>query len=681
MNQRKISLLFCLVIVLFLQTFAFAAGKHALLIGISDYGGLDSLAGPKNDLRIVEGMLRERFDFQDGDFMILRDRAATHTGIERAFQTLAERVQPDDFVYIQYSGHGSQMKDLNGDEPSGLDQTWVSYGARMGAGEGKDNYDVLDDEINAWLAALYDKTHYVVFVSDSCHSGTVSRGDAVNRMMGKDEREHPLGALAYSKPEKYYGIHIGSARNFESAIETRRRDGRSYGVFSWYWVQALQQARAGETWNDVFKRTYAQVTAERGTWQRPQMEGERNRQVINRDFAPLKPTIPVVEIDNDLVTIQAGYLSGVTQDSVYRLYDPQQQKPELSPTLTITRVEAFVSQGKAAGRFERGDLVVEETHVYRFEPFKVYIDVGEDKENDKPVLEAIHAAFQPVEEGILLMPGYELTGNPKQADLRLHVLRPKQENDQYVYESSEDLLPKSFPEQPPEVWVLSPEQRLLNENLRIRFGDLDRGVEKLQNNLNKLARIRELKALKSNYSGTPPVEVQTYLLSPVDSCPKGDECMMLPQGLGLHRKTGPYSLQEMQKHTITRYDILTFTFQNTSEHDYFCYLINISPDGAIASIFPDPEERNEHARVEAGKTRELINETALYAEFVGEETIKFVASHYPIDVILFQQGRFEREMVTNPVEHVLVNAVHGFRGPISLRNDEWATDQVGFEVK
>jgi len=87
--------------------------------------------------KLTEGVLRERFGFQDNDFIIIKD--ATHTGIEKAFNALTERVKSDDFVYIYYSGHGSQTDDLNGDEPSGLDQTWVSYGARTSDEAHKDN--------------------------------------------------------------------------------------------------------------------------------------------------------------------------------------------------------------------------------------------------------------------------------------------------------------------------------------------------------------------------------------------------------------------------------------------------------------------------------------------------------------------------------------------------------------
>lgn len=153
-------------------------GKHGLFIGIDNYRNVPTLRGSINDVKLIQGVLRQRFGFQKQDFITLLDEQATHTGIENAFKTLISRVKNDDLVYIHYSGHGSYTADLNGDERSGEDQTWVSYGTRGGNIGEKDDYDVLDDEINSWLGAIYAKTHNVVFVSDSCHSGSVARGEA-----------------------------------------------------------------------------------------------------------------------------------------------------------------------------------------------------------------------------------------------------------------------------------------------------------------------------------------------------------------------------------------------------------------------------------------------------------------------------------------------------------------------
>ncbi|MCK5522132.1 MAG: DUF4384 domain-containing protein [Thiomargarita sp.] len=154
--------------------------------------------------------------------------------------------------------------------------------------------------------------------------------------------------------------------------------------------------------------------------------------------------------------------------------------------------------------------------------------------------------------------------------------------------------------------------------------------------------------------------------------------MRLPYNLGLHRETGQYSSQEIDGRVLNKNDILTFTLHNKSEQDYYCYLINIGVDGAISAIFPNPEERMEHARVNAGKKRELtINDGVLMTDQAGEETIKLITSTQPIDVSLLEQSKFNRRGTKglNPLERLLVNAVHGRRGDRSMQNDDWATGQ------
>jgi hypothetical protein len=674
-----------------MSTSALTAGKHALLIAIQDYSktSFSSLSGPFNDLNLTKGVLRERFGFVDDDFITIKDAQATHTGIEKAFKALIERVQPDDFVYIYYSGHGSQTADLNGDEPNGKDQTWVSYGARTGR-DGIDDYDVLDDEINAWLAELYAKTDQVVFVSDSCHSATISRGGRQVRAVEMDTRPHLLGKRPYKRLKTHRGIRVGAARDHENSVERPKENNQYYGLFTWHWIQNLQQAQASDTWNDVFKRTYAQMMTKRGFIQQPQMEGKRHRLVLEDGFTPLPPTIPVYRIHEEKVKILVGSIAGVTKGSVYRLYKPQHPNPQNLPSLTIDRVTPFVSYGEpdSEDAFQTGDLVIEESHVYSFSPIKVYLEADSPDGKDKALLQAIQSAFQPKPDGTQSFPAYKLIDDPSHADLRLYLLRPKLENGQLVREKPNDALPQSFADQPPELWILTPEQLLLYKNLRIRFDDPSKGVKLLQDNLNKLARIRELKELQSSRGNTLPVTVETFILSPDNSCQKGDNCVWIPESddsWGWYRKNGPYSLQEMNGRKLNKGDFLTFTLDNKSEQDYYCYLINLTPSGAIYSLFPGVWEHMESARLNAGQKRELVEEVVLPMREVGEDIIKVITtSTSPIDVSLLEQSPFVDGGLKgnlNPLEQLLVNAVHGWRGNASIRNDEWATEQVTVEVE
>jgi hypothetical protein len=636
---------------------ALTAGKHALLIAIQDYSNPDfNLTGPDNDVELTEAMLRKRFGFQDDDFIIIKDAQATHTGIENAFKALIERVQPDDFVYIFYSGHGSQTADLNGDEPSGSDQTWVSYGARASDDKNNiDNYDVLDDEINVWLSALCAKTDQVIFVSDSCHSGSVSRDEVVVRTVIKDKRPHLLGERPYKQLKTRRGIRVGAARDDEAAIN---KPGKDYGLFTWYWIHNLQQAQAGDTWDKVFRWTYAQVTAERYGLQHPRIEGELSQQALGGDFTPLPKIIPIKIISEEWVKILAGSFANVTEGSVYRLYKPQDPNQQDLPRLTIIKVRAFDSFGEpeSEGRFQDGDFVVEESHAYPLPSIKVYLE-AEFPERDKFLLEKIRAAFQPDLFGRHPLRAYILTDDPKSADLRLYL--------------SHDV---------PELRVLSPELRLLY-GLKIPFDAPKKGVKLLQDNLEKFAQIRRLKKLKNPDGDALPVTVQVSILSPVDACPTGADCVELPDNRGLHRRAGPYRLQELDRHTPSKGDILDFIWHNESEEDYYCYLVTITPNGAIYAIFPEPYVfDSEAALIKAGEKRRLTDEVVLPMNEFGENTLKVIISTKSIDVSLFEQPNLRRHNYLNPLELLLVNALDGKRGSVSVDNDEWATAQVIFEV-
>jgi len=399
----------------------------------------------------------------------------------------------------------------------------------------------------------------------------------------------------------------------------------------------------------------------------------------------MPPTIAISAVQDNVVTIQAGSLAGATVESIYRLYAPNHPDPQSLPTLEITETGPFVSYGEPTGTFTPGDLVIEESHAYQFAPMKVYLQADDPEHTDKPVLEAIRSAFAPAE--FPKLPAYRLINDPDQADLHLYVLRPRKENGEYLYKlGSQDVLPQSFPDQPPEVWVLTPEHRLLYENLKISFADQRRGMTLLEENLNQFARLRDLKTLSSP-GVKPEVTIDVYHLSKVDSCKAGPDCVLLPKGRGWHRKSEPFSFQDLggDTRTLPFNERFTFTLRNTSEKDYYCYLLDIMPDGEVSAIFPNPNLPLEDALLEAGQSRDLTQESSFISNMKGEETLKFIVTRQPIDVGLLEARRFQErgayKGVYNLLEQLFVNVLYGQRGVEHYQTDEWATEQVGFEVE
>lgn len=87
-------------------------------------------------------------------------RSAVLAGIEEA----AGVTEPGDIFLLTYSGHGGQVPDTGNDREADLqDETWCLFDAQ-----------VVDDELYERWAA-FPAGSRVLVLSDSCHSGTVSK--------------------------------------------------------------------------------------------------------------------------------------------------------------------------------------------------------------------------------------------------------------------------------------------------------------------------------------------------------------------------------------------------------------------------------------------------------------------------------------------------------------------------
>ena len=152
--------------------------KRAVLIGINAYQdpNVSDLAGCVNDIELVADVLTTHHGFSDADITRLVDPDNTRDQIFAALDELIDATQEGDAALVYYSGHGSQAPDEGGDEDSGgYDETIVP--SDSGRSDEYPVRDIIDDELNSYVRALASKTENATFVFDSCHSGSVDRGD------------------------------------------------------------------------------------------------------------------------------------------------------------------------------------------------------------------------------------------------------------------------------------------------------------------------------------------------------------------------------------------------------------------------------------------------------------------------------------------------------------------------
>ena len=91
--------------------------KKALLVGINDYPGTQNdLFGCVNDITNVYDVLVKYFGFAPSDMTLLSDARARKAAILEALENLLGGAQAGDTIVFHYSGHGSQVRDTEGDE-------------------------------------------------------------------------------------------------------------------------------------------------------------------------------------------------------------------------------------------------------------------------------------------------------------------------------------------------------------------------------------------------------------------------------------------------------------------------------------------------------------------------------------------------------------------------------------
>ncbi|KFZ06877.1 hypothetical protein V501_06986 [Pseudogymnoascus sp. VKM F-4519 (FW-2642)] len=149
--------------------------KKALLIGINYYGTKHQLNGCINDaMNLREYLVQDHgFSPAQSDMVILTDAPENRgTPLEpnganmmAAFRWLVSGNNAGDSVFLSYSGHGSQVKDPDGDRESGFDDTICPLDFES---HGQLDSDTLHKAI---VSPMNPRTRLTVLF-DCCHSGS-----------------------------------------------------------------------------------------------------------------------------------------------------------------------------------------------------------------------------------------------------------------------------------------------------------------------------------------------------------------------------------------------------------------------------------------------------------------------------------------------------------------------------
>jgi hypothetical protein len=325
---------------------------YVLQVGIGKY--LNSpkwadLRGSINDVMEMRKVLEsDRYKIPTANIVTLTDDKATKQGIFAAYQsTLIANAKKyfetakkrDAVVMFQFSGHGSQVPDVDGDEKDGLDETLVTYDSQDVKGK---NFDITDDEIFALTSELKKYTDNIVYVFDSCHSGSGTRtAEDARRLPPRTTVPEPIplpfpatrsgqaddGSDGSVMPASDDYIVISAAQANQIATQKycfeecgSDKEPVVFGLLSYYLIDGLKNARSDTSYRELMDSVSKKVEAERPS-QVPLVEGDERRTVFGSLGSSEDAFVPVLKADGATVNIRAGAILGVSNGSIVSFYD------------------------------------------------------------------------------------------------------------------------------------------------------------------------------------------------------------------------------------------------------------------------------------------------------------------------------------------------------------------------
>jgi hypothetical protein len=271
-------------------------GKRALLVGINDYQGIRDLKGCINDVTNIRDILKTYLGFTNKDIRVLVDDRATKANIDHRLEEMVAQAKSGDFLIFHFSGHGSQIRDRDGDELNDhMDELLCPYDMDW------DDRFITDDHLSDVFANLPQGVSLEVFL-DCCHSGTGTRDiglerpahlgpenpivsrylpppvDIECRLEGEEyDLNAPRGFKSKSRSTLNHVLWAGCMDNQTSADASIKN--AYHGAFTYYFCKHMRDANGNLTRAEMLRRVRASLRYG-GYSQIPQLEGKAG--VLNK---------------------------------------------------------------------------------------------------------------------------------------------------------------------------------------------------------------------------------------------------------------------------------------------------------------------------------------------------------------------------------------------------------------
>lgn len=320
-----------------------------------------SLEGSVNDATAIAAVLASNYGFRAANVRVLLDSAATRAGIVAAIERLTQESAPGDVVVFYYAGHGAQRYNSLSHEGAKLDQTIVPADANAG------QYDIRDKELARLFAPLVAKKVALTLIFDSCHSGSITRGETSPRRVrwaGIDPRDARDSATVVA-PEANGGAIVLAAAQDQQLAEETDDGGVAHGAFTAALLRVLRTTQPSEPAYQVYQRVRAMLQSDGRRVQEPVLRGiERDRTrplfgVVPGELAG-KTTVALLRIAGDTAVLQAGRALGFGRGTEFRPFDAGRDTSVRLKVVAVTGMSSSLAVS-ATGRMpalEPGTLLV-----------------------------------------------------------------------------------------------------------------------------------------------------------------------------------------------------------------------------------------------------------------------------------------------------------------------------------
>ena len=240
--------------------------KKSLIVGINNYPGNKGMAlkGCLNDVARMTMYSLSRHQFSDTK--ILTDSKATVQNVTKELTELVSGSEAGDEILFYYSGHGSVIPDLSGDEEDMFDECLVLYDHHP------DNA-FTDDKLAQCIKGLHPEA-YLTIILDSCHGP----GSLESEMLDKSAKDFdfPEGVSMDTNNTRKFGQRPGDPSmqrhvlfaacgeggiGLEAPVGGRRkRNSKTFGVFTTMLVRTLRLNRyRHQSWRKISRSVVAKV--------------------------------------------------------------------------------------------------------------------------------------------------------------------------------------------------------------------------------------------------------------------------------------------------------------------------------------------------------------------------------------------------------------------------------------